>query len=195
MLQQERNRLEANRLDEWIRPRVQQHVQQLRDELKAVEQRIWAHLTAHESLKSIWRRLQTIVGIGPLGAAALIAHIGEIERFAHAGAVVSLAGLAVKEDQSGSSVRGKPQIDRHGREPLRQLLYMCALVAIRWDAHMRAWAQRLRARGKPFKVVIVAVMRKLVHIVYGVWTSGQDYDPGKAFPLQAALEPGSHQAA
>jgi transposase len=69
----------------------------------------------------------------------------------------SLAGLAVKQRESGSSLRGRAQLDRHGRRELRRVLYMCALVAMRWDPSMRHWAERLKARGKPTKVVIVAV--------------------------------------
>jgi len=53
---------------------------------------------------------------------------------------------------------------------------------MRWDPHMRAWAQRLKARGKPTKVVLVAVMRKLLHIIYGVWKHASDYDAQLAFP-------------
>jgi transposase len=130
--------------------------------------------------------LQTICGIGRLAAAQLIAQIGEIERFGHPGALVSLAGLAVKQRESGSSVRGRAQMDRHGRSSLRHLLYMCALVAMRWDPQMRAWAQRLKARGKPSKVVLGAVMRKLLHIIYGVWKHASDYDAQLAFPASAS---------
>jgi transposase len=182
MLQQERNRLHAGRMDAWVRTRVQQHVKQLDKELQLVWKRILDHLRAHHSLKRQWRRLQTIKGIGPIGAAALLAEIGEIARFDDPRALVSLAGLAVKRHDSGRSVHGKPMIDRHGRTGLRRILYLCAVSAMRWDAHMQRFAARLETRGKPLKVVRVAVMRKLLHIVYGVWKHEADYDPTLAFP-------------
>ena len=78
-------------------------------------------------------------------------------------------------------------MDRHGRGSLRRLLYRCSLVAMLWAPHMRAWAQRLKARGKPTKVVLVAVMRKLLHIIYGVWKHASDYDAQLAFPTMASL--------
>jgi transposase len=184
-LLQTRNRQRSGRMDLWVAGRVQAHSEQLVTELKEVEERIWAHLENDTRLNVIWQRLQTIRGIGALSAARLLAHIGEIERFAHPGSLVSLAGLAVKQRESGSSVRGRAQMDRHGRGSLRQLLYMCALVAMRWDPQMRAWAQRLKARGKPTKVVLVAVMRKLLHIIYGVWKNASDYDAQLAFPAIA----------
>jgi len=182
MLQQERNRLHAGRMDDWIRTRVQQHVTQLDKELRAIWKRTMDHLKAHPSLKSLWRRLQTIKGIGPIGAAYLLAEVGEIERFDDPRALVSLAGLAVKRHDSGRSVHGKPRIDRHGRTGLRRILYLCAVSALRWDPHMQRFAARLQARGKPLKVVQVAAMRKLLHIVYGVWKHEADYDPTLAFP-------------
>ena len=147
MLQQERNRLHAGRMDDWIRTRVQQHVTQLDKEMGAIWKRIMGHLKAHPSLKSQWRRLQTIRGIGPIGAAALLAEVGEIERFDDPRALVSLAGLAVKRHDSGRSVHGTPTIDRHGRTGLRRILYLCAVSALRWDAHMQRFAAQSRASG------------------------------------------------
>ena len=185
MLRQEHNRLEAGRMTQAIQQRVRTHVQQLQAEFKTTEGEIKAHLKAHPHLKAIWQRLQTIPGIGWLTAARLLAHLGEISRFEKVGSLVSLAGLAIKEESSGSSVRGKAQIDRHGRKDLRQTLYMSAVVAKRVSPHMQGWAKRLQAQGKPKKIILVAIMRKLLHIVYGVWKREQDYQPALAFPMAA----------
>lgn len=185
MLRQERNRLEAGRMPDVIKERVLTHVQGLQAAFQSVEREIKAHLKAHAHLKAIWQRLQTIPGIGWLTAARLLAHLGEIDRFDKVGSLVSLAGLAIKERSSGSSVRGKAQIDRHGRKDLRQSMYMSALVAKRVSPHVQAWASRLQAQGKPKKIILVAIIRKLLHIVYGVWKRGQDYQPTLAFPAAA----------
>jgi len=184
-LLQVRNRQRSGGLEPWVAGRLQTQIEQLVKEFKLVEQRIWKHLETSATLSVTWSHLQTICGIGQLAAAHVIAQIGEIERFDHPAALVSLAGLAVKQRESGSSLRGRGPMDRHGRSSLRRLLYMCALVAMRWDPHMRAWAQRLKARGKPNKVVLVAVMRKLLHIIYGVWKHAKDYDAQLAFPVMA----------
>lgn len=181
-LLQARNRQRSGGLESWVAGRLQAEIEQLVKEFKLVEERIWKHLETSTKLSATWSHLQTICGIGQLAASHLIAQIGEIERFSHPGALVSLAGLAVKQRESGSSLRERGQMDRHGRGCLRRLLYMCALVAMRWDPQMRAWAQRLKARGKPGKVVLVAVMRKLLHIIYGVWKHASAYDAHLAFP-------------
>lgn len=98
---------------------------------------------------------------------------------------MSLAGLGVTQFSSGSSVYHKGHIDRHSRQALRSLLYLCALAALRSDVALRAWAERLHQRGKPKKIVLIAVMRKLLHIAYGVWKNDEDYDLAVAFALAA----------
>jgi transposase len=183
MLRKARNRLEAGRMTDAIKQHVLTPVQQLQAEFKTPEREIKAHLKAQASLKAIWQRLQTIPGIGWLTAARLLAHLGEIEREDSVGSLVSALGLAIKEQCSGSSVRGKAQIDRHGRRDLRQTMSRSALVAKRVSPHMQAWAKQLQARGKPNKIILIAIMRKLLHIVYGVWKSEQDSQPALAFPV------------
>jgi transposase len=179
MLVQQRNRWHAGRLTPWTRQQLTTHIEQLRLALRQAERQIKSHLKASKTLLPLWRRLQTIPGIGWLTAAQLIAHTGDIARFRRVGALVSLAGLAVQQHESGTSVRGPAHIDRHGRADLRQQLYWCAVTAMGVDAQIAAWSQRLRQRHKPRSVVIVAVMRKLLHLVYGVWRSESDYDPAK----------------
>jgi transposase len=179
MLGQERNRLEANRLTDWSRAQVQQHVAHLQQSLLAAERQLKAHLKTSEHLAPLWQRLQTIPGIGWVTAAFLIALLGDVARFPRVGALVSLAGLALKQHDSGSSVHRRACLDRQGHSELRQVLYWCAITAMRTDPQFQAFAHRLAQRGKPNKVVIVAVMRKLLHIVYGVWKSQSDYDPSK----------------
>src|SRR5436305_657576 len=77
--------------------RVRKHIQDLHADFKVTEGEVKAHLKAHPHLNAIWRRLQTIAGIGWLTATRLLAHLGEIGSFDKVGSLVSLAGLAVKE--------------------------------------------------------------------------------------------------
>lgn len=179
MLVQQRNRLHAGRLTAWTRQQTENQRQQLQLALRQAERQLKAHLKACKTLRPLWQRLQTIPGIGWLTAAHLIAHIGDLARFQRVGALVSLAGLAAQQHESGTSVHRPAHIDRHGRADLRQQLYWCAITAMRVDAQIAAWSQRLLARGKARSVVIVAVMRKLLHLVYGVWRTQSDYDPAK----------------
>jgi len=180
------NFLEDPQLLAPIRQQWHKQREQIRQLQVISEVQVVRHLHQQPELLLLWQRLQTIPGIGWLSAAQLIAAVGSLSRFSHVGALVSFVGLAVSQQQSGSSVHRRPHLDHHGQRPLRALFYLAALNAMRSDPALAAWAQRLRERGKPEAIVHAAVMRKLVHIVYGVWKTGCDYDPQRAFPLQAA---------
>ena len=64
-----------------------------------------------------------------------------------------------------------------GRASLRAALYLPAIVAKRCNARLRDWAEQLRQRGLTGKQIIVAIMRKLVHLAYGVLKSRRAFDP------------------
>jgi transposase len=177
MREQASNRLEAGRMNAWIKQCTQGQVVVLEQRISEAEMRLMALVTQSAELQRPFDLLTSIPGIGWIVAVHLIAQIGDIRRFHSASALVSLAGLAVTEYSSGSSVNRPGHIDRHGHALLRGLLYWSAMAAIRTDPAMAAWAQRMRARGKPDMVIITAVMRKLLHIAFGVWKHDTPYDP------------------
>ena len=185
MQRQTANRSNETTRDPWERGVEQKICALLLTQQEEVEAEMTRLITSDEKLKTIWQRLQTIVGIGPTGATALVAFVGNIQRFPSASALVSYVGLSVVEYESGTSVHKKPHMDGQGRGDLRAVMYMCAISTKRWDPQMKAWAERLSARGKPKKVVLVAVVRKLLHIVYGVWKHETSYDSKHAFALAA----------
>jgi transposase len=114
----------------------------------------------------IWRvqedLLRSVPGIGPTVARTLLAELPELGRLDRR-AIAALVGVAPFNRDSGQW-RGRRQI-WGGRAPVRAALYMAALVATRHNAALRAFYQRLRHAGKPAKVALVAVMRKLLTIV------------------------------
>ena len=111
----------------------------------------------------IWRvhedLLRTVPGIGPTVARTLLAELPELGHLDRR-AVAALVGVAPFNRDSGQW-RGQRTI-RGGRASVRAALYMAALVASRHNPVLRAFYQRLRAAGKPAKVALVAVMRKLL---------------------------------
>jgi hypothetical protein len=82
-----------------------------------------------------------------------------------------------KETLSGSSIKGKPRLCKIEHARLRKALYMPVLVSIQCNPVMSAFYNRLKEKGKKRKVIVCAVMRKLVHIIFGVLKSGKRYDP------------------
>jgi transposase len=119
--------------------------------------------------------LQTIPGIGAITALALIAEIGDASQFQNARQLAAYTGVTPRICESGSSVRRRSHI-AYGNARLRKAMYFPAISAIRSNEFFRAWAQQLQARGKCPKQVIVAVMRRLLHVVFGVLRSGTAFD-------------------
>jgi len=93
---------------------------------------------------------------------------------------VAYAGLDPRRHQSGSSVDRPERISKVGNARLRRALYMPALVSIRWEPNVAAFYEKLVRRGKKPLVAVVAVMRKLLHAIYGMLKHGQDFQ-GKKF--------------
>lgn len=106
--------------------------------------------------------LRGLKGIGPVTQATLIGHLPELGRL-QGKAIAKLVGVAPLAQDSGMR-RGQRRI-WGGRASVRQVLYMSALTALRYEPCLRSCYQGLRARGKPAKVAIVAVMRKLLVIL------------------------------
>jgi transposase len=98
------------------------------------------------------------------------------ERFADVRQAVAFIGLSPRHRESGESVRGRSRLSKLGHGRLRKMLYMPALSALRSNPAAKALAERLKAAGKSGKVLVVAVMRKLVHWMFGVLKSRTAFD-------------------
>lgn len=194
MRQQERNRLENHRLDEQTRSEIQVHLEHLESQLKAITARLTQYVQTQQLFQESQTCLISLPGIAHIAAAYVLAELAPLGPLRHAKSVVAYAGIAPEQRDSGTSVHGHAHIGKNGRVLLRKILYLCALSAMRCDADFRAWAQQLRAQGKPGKVVIVAVMRKLLHLICGVLKSKQPYDARKAFPAHYAQSCAQHVA-
>jgi len=129
------------------------------------------------------KQITTIPGIGQRTAAVLVAKIGSIGRFPTADHLTSYFGVFPEERSSGVDKAGRPippgtrRMSRKGNDLVRKYLWMAAWVAIRHNPHVKALYARLRARGRRGDVALGHCMRKLLHQVFGIWTSGRAYDP------------------
>jgi transposase len=82
-----------------------------------------------------------------------------------------------RRELSGTSVRRNRGLGKEGNRYLRKALYMPALVAIKYNASLRHFASRLRAAGKPKMSIVCAIMRKLIHIAFGVLKHQKPFNP------------------
>lgn len=146
------------------------------EQIAALQRAVEAHLGRHPELARQRDLLVSIPGIGRQSAAVILAELGGAEGFSSARAVAAFAGLVPHHYESGTSVRRPPRLSKVGNARLRRALYFPALVAMRCNAAVRFFAERLRGRGKAKMAVVGASMRKLVQICYGVLRSGRPFD-------------------
>ena len=178
MLQAEKNRMEGIAFN--VRSSLERIIAALSAEKAHLEKLILGQIRSQPRLLCDHQLLCTIKGIGSLTAAILLAEMarpGQVERARQAAAH---AGLAPRREQSGTSVRRNKGLGKEGNRYLRKALYMPALVAIKYNAPLRHFAARLRAAGKPKMSIVCAVMRKLVHIAFGVLKHQKPFNPSLA---------------
>ena len=195
--QQERNRRENSRWTPQVREQIEENIRRFDEQITQVKAWMREQLEQEQTreVQQVVQQVESIVGIGWLSAVRVVVTLVDLTRFTSVEQVVAYVGLAPCERQSGTSVHGPARISKTGRAQMRKWLYMCAIVSKRWDADMRRWAAELEARGKTKKQILVAVMRKLLHIIYGVWKSHRDYNPQLAFPSHYPSQQGVEPAA
>lgn len=171
---------ELTRLDiahETIVPSIQEHIAYLDQEIEKVKRQIAEYINHDSNLKGKKDLLASIPGIGEATIAVILAELGTFQRFERVENLVAFIGLAPKERVSGSSIKGKPRLSKMGHARLRKALYMPALASIQYNPVIMEFHRRLKERGKNGKVIVCAVMRKLVHIIFGILRSGQPFNP------------------
>ena len=175
MRTQESNRLEVAR--ESVAEGIAQHLKWFDDEIARISKAIRDHIDNDPTLRDKHRLLDSIPGLGERTTAVLLAFLAEPARFENARQAVAFAGLDPRQHESGSSVRGKPRLSKVGHGFLRKALYMPAMVALYRTDWGKVFRDRLAAKGKPPMLIIGAMMRKLVHVAFGVLKSGQPFNP------------------
>ncbi len=177
MLQQERNRLQAGVQSDVVVRDLEAHIAFLLQQIDHIQRQIDQHIDQHPPLRQQRELLESIPGIGRLTANRLLAEIRDILAFDSARQLAAFAGLTPRPYQSGTSVHRPAHLSKQGNPHLRACLYLPAVVAMRFNPILADFARHLAAAGKSKMVIIGAVMRKLLHLAYGVLKSGRPFDP------------------
>ncbi len=145
-------------------------------------------IAEHEHMKAAFGLLISIRGIAEKSAVMILPEILILPGGMSVRQWVAHAGLDPRKYASGSSVEKRERISKMGNVKLRRALYMPALVAIKWEPNIRAFYEHLIAHGKKPLVAIVAVMRKLLHAIYGMIKNSTAFNGDKFYqiPLQTA---------
>jgi transposase len=157
-----------------LKRQVRARLRQIERQLAAIDAALHATLAADPALQARFDILVSIPGVGQTTALAVLVEMPELGTLEHRCAA-SLAGLAPMARDSGQ--RSGKRFIRGGRAPLRQALYMPALVAVRFNATMKAKYQALRAAGKAPKVALTAIMRKLLILANALLRDGRTWSP------------------
>ncbi len=181
MIQAEKNRLHALEATGPstvnVQRAVKKHIRFLEKQIDDLTDRLRKVAKEHPDIDENIKLLCSIPGVGETTAHTLLAEIGDISRFSGVKQLVAYAGIAPSERQSGTSVRGKAMINKRGSRRLRKALYMPAVVAVKYNPVVKELYERLLAAGKKPLCAIVACMRKLLHIAYGVLKSKKRFEP------------------
>lgn len=175
-----RNRLAAGPTTDWVRRDLADELATLQRRIADLEREIKANTQQDLDQAHQLALLTSIPGLGWLTAARFLAEVPDFRRFAQADQLAAYAGLVPKLHDSGTSVHKQPKLSKAGNAHLRHAFYMPALSAMRCNPLIQRLVARLTQRGKAKMTIVVAVMRKLLHLAYGVLKSNRPFDPNYA---------------
>lgn len=171
------NHMENPTLDKTVQQAWKTLKQTIQEQIKAIDKNIMKLIEHSVYLSQSVEHLSGILGVGRLTAVGVLCEFPPIESFNNVRQYVAYAGLNTAHYHSGSSRWGKGRVSKIGSNRARKLLYMPAIVAKSHNPLFKEWAHKLKERGKAPKVIIVAIMRKLLHIFFGMLKNGQPFNP------------------
>jgi len=142
----------------------------------AIEALIIKTVQADEQINKKVQQVQSINGIGPVTAVAMLVYTKGFSSFTNAKELACYCGIVPFKKISGTSVRYKPSVSPYANKKLKKLLHLCALSAIKNDAELKAYFERKVAEGKNKMCVINAVRNKLVHRVFAVIRDNRSFE-------------------
>lgn len=159
-----------------VRESLDNHLAALKVEIGRLQTAIDDHINHHPEVKADRERLLSIPAVGDKTANRMLAVLHS-RTFRNAEQVAAFPGLVPVEHQSGSSVQKRPRLAKNGDARTRAVPCMAAIVAARYNPHVKALYTRLCAKGKSKIAALGAAMRKLVHPGFGVIKHQTGYQP------------------
>lgn len=181
---QELNRQKSGFASPAVARSLAKHVTWLDEQIAEVADQVRELVKADPVLSKNLALIRSITGFGEISASILLAELPNIADFTPK-ALAAFVGLSPSEHSSGTSVRRPGQISRVGSPRLRSTLYMCALSAKRTNKALSDFVGRMTAAGKPPKVILVAVARKLLVFAHAVIRAQKPFNPFPDAPKAA----------
>ena len=186
-ISRERSRLHAARRagshTRLVQQDLQAHIKQLQRRLHNMQIRAVEVIKHDAQLADDSRLIDSAPGFAERSTTKLLAELAPLASDMAAAQWVAQAGLDPRPVESGTSVCSPRQISKQGNARIRATLFMPALVAIQHDTNVAAYYEKLLARGKTKMTAITAVMRKLLHALWGMLHHRQPWDGEKFYRI------------
>ena len=171
---------------------LKRQIKAAQKEIKALRATISKLIDEDTQLQTKSQLLKSIPGLGLISTQIVIAELPDLDQFEDARQLAAWAGLTPQHHSSGTSGKTQTPITKIGSVHLRRGLFMPAMSARVFNPLLKEFGDRLKLNGKSPKQIIVAIMRKLLHQIYGILKSGMPYDPNKrGFQNANATQPAS----
>lgn len=165
--------------DKLVRASLKRQIKTFTVEVAKVRAEINKLIASDKQLKTRNELIQSIPGIGEVASHVIIAELPDLEQFKDARQLAAWAGVTPRHCVSGTSGKTRTPITKIGSARLRRGLFMPAMNARTFNPLLREFAERLKENGKTPKQIIIAIMRKLLHQIYGILKSGEPFNPNK----------------
>ena len=129
-------------------------------------------------IEEVHPHYMSIPGIGPISAAVIYSEYGDLSNFSTPAQMLAFAGIEPGINESGTESHGGRMV-KHGSSQLRYVLINCCLPLIRFDMTFATYYAKKRAEGKPHRVAITHVAKKLVRVIYALERQGTDFNTKK----------------
>jgi len=184
---QEKNRLHANdqseELSDFVKEDIRELAELLEGRIHRLRKQALAVIEQTPELARAFGHITSIKGIAEAAGIQLLAELGSLPNDMTTRQWVAHAGLDPRQFQSGTSVHKPARISKTGNAHLRRALFLPAMVASRWEPNVKAFYEKLLAKGKTKMQALVAVMRKLLHAVHGMLRHDRDFEGEKFFAM------------
>ena len=158
--------------------RYKERIDFLKEQIKSIKKELVQLVKQDENLKQRIDHVCTIKGVQFITAIGVVAEFNGFVLFSNRNQVVSFAGYDVIRYESGTSLKGKPKMSKQGNSYVRQMLFMSAMSAARLEEHHKAYYARIVNKTGIKMKANVAIQRKLLLLIYTLFTKNIPYDPG-----------------
>ncbi len=189
MTTQEKNRLHAatsfDEMSEIVRNDIEVNIRHLERRIERLRKQARQLIAQRPDLERAFLHITSVKGIAQSAGIQILAELALLPDNMDVRQWVAHAGLDPRVFQSGTSINKPAHISRQGNAHIRRALFLPAIVAAVHEPHVKAFYEKLLGRGKTKMQANVAVMRKLLHAIYGMLKHDRDFEGEKFFVIEA----------